>query len=305
MRSCIAPVAVVAILAAVTPAFADSLVENLGPREIALGDASRAEATGGMAVNLNPAGLPLTREVVFEGSFGYRSEDSASLIGVSACDSTVPIPGCFYYKYLSASPEVAGLQLSRRLHEGGVLLARAIAPRVAIGVNGKYFDYNTELDGEASASGFSVDAGASVRASSRIALGVVGYNLAGEDSSQYPLGLGAGLSVRPVPNLGLVFDGVWNFDRPEETAIGRYGGGAEYFVRSSDSLSGYPLRAGLVHDRARESTSLTGGLGLVSAKVALDVSARYQVGGEGDELLVIGSLRIFGPRQEMSSLGGL
>ena len=72
----------------------DALEDMLGPREIALGEALRGAATGGSAIGLNPAGIPLTRELVFEGGYGYRFSDQASLIGVSACDSTAGAPGC-------------------------------------------------------------------------------------------------------------------------------------------------------------------------------------------------------------------
>ena len=57
----------------------DALVDMLGPREIAVGEAMRGGATGSSAIGLNPAGLPLNRELVFEGGYGYR----ASRLGVA------------------------------------------------------------------------------------------------------------------------------------------------------------------------------------------------------------------------------
>src|ERR1044071_1055967 len=75
----------------------DALVDTLGPREIAVGEAMRGAATGASAASLNPAGLPLNRELVFEGGYGYRLDDQASLFGVSACDSTSAVLRCLYF----------------------------------------------------------------------------------------------------------------------------------------------------------------------------------------------------------------
>ena len=55
----------------------DSLVDSLGPREMAVGEALRGAATGASAIALNPAGLPLNRELVFEGGYGYPLADQA------------------------------------------------------------------------------------------------------------------------------------------------------------------------------------------------------------------------------------
>src|SRR4029078_2609289 len=96
---------VIASLIGTAHADGDSLVDSLGPREVAGGEALRGSATGATAIGMNPAGLPLNRELVFEGGYGYRLSDSASLLGVSACDSTSAMPGCFYYQYSRSSAE--------------------------------------------------------------------------------------------------------------------------------------------------------------------------------------------------------
>jgi hypothetical protein len=45
---------------------------------------------------------------------------------------------------------------------------------------------------------------------------------------------------------------------------------------------------------ALDATYVTGGLGITTSTVALDLGARKQL--EGDEITVLASLRIFGPR---------
>src|ERR1043165_1694007 len=92
--SLVVGVSLVGSLISTAHADGDALVDNLGPREVAVGEALRASATGASAIGMNPAGLPLNRELVFEGGYGWRGTDDATLIGVSACDSTNAAPGC-------------------------------------------------------------------------------------------------------------------------------------------------------------------------------------------------------------------
>lgn len=282
------------ILSSTAPAGASSLTDYFGPREISVGETLRANAQGSMATTLNPAGLALSRQLVFEGSYGYRPTDSASTVAASACDSTVPIPGCFYYHYFTAQPEVAGMEFSRRVHEVGLAAARAITRRIAIGINWRYFDYESNLSGEEDSNGFAGDAGLTLQASEGIQVAVVGYNLLAADSVQYPMAIGAGIALRPAAALSIGADGVWNLDAPEGAGTGRYGGGIEYFFQTSDRQTGYPLRLGAIYDNEIDSTYVTGGLGLSTLKIGIDIGGRKQVDG-GDEFIILGSLRLFGP----------
>jgi hypothetical protein len=292
------PVALAGVLVAVTAsrpvrADADSLVEDQGPREVALGGAMRAMATGSMATTLNPAGLALSRDLVFEGGYGYRPGDSASVLQLSACDSTGAAPGCFYYHYLTASPTIGGMDEHRRAHLVGFALSRQILPHILIGGTVKYFNYKSDLMGEQDASGFNWDIGVTARLSDLVNVAAVGYDLWGKESSQFPRGVGAGISARPLPALTMAFDALWNLDATGST--GRYGGGLEYFLSTRGGQMGYPIRVGAAHDVALGGTYVSGGLGITSVKVGFDIGARREVSG-GDELLVTASLRFFGPR---------
>jgi len=292
-RSLLAAVAL-SWLSSTAAADANSLTDYFGPREISLGETMRADSYGSLATTLNPAGLALNRQLVFEGSYGYRPGDSASAVGVSACDSTVAVPGCFYYHYLGAEPTLEGAGYDRRVHEGGIAAAKALSSRLFFGVNARYFDYESNLMGEADSSGFAADLGLTLKATSNIQAGLVGYNLLAAESAQYPMGIGAGVTVRPGAALAIGLDGLWNLDVPEGKGTGRYGAGAEYFLMSADQQSGYPLRLGVVHDRELKGTYATAGLGYTSLKLGLDIGARKQVDG-GDELMVLAGLRVFGP----------
>jgi hypothetical protein len=287
-------VCLLSILAAgdVARADADGLTDALGPRELAVGGGLRAGAVGSLATSLNPAGVALTRELVFEGSYGYRPDDSASLVALTACDSTNVVPGCFYYRYASVTPTFEGMDVHQRSHVGGMTLSRALSPRFILGTGIKYFNVlRDDMSGEAD-SGINWDLGTLLRVTDTLNLAVVGYNIKGSTSSEFPRAIGAGATLRPSPLVAATFDAVWDLDT--DGATGRYGGGVEYFVSTQQGKVGYPLRAGALHDVAL-GTYVSGGLGLATPKLGLDVGFRKQV-ADGDELQFSASLRVFGPR---------
>jgi hypothetical protein len=291
--------AVVLLVVAFAPsarADASSLFEGLGPRVLAGGEARRGAAQGAAATTMNPAGLSLTRDLVFEGAFGYRPGDGANLVAISACDSTVVIPGCFYYHYLSADPTVSGTSFRRTGHEFGFSLSRHVGSRLILGTTSKYFDYESELADEGETDGFSFDVGVLAILSEGLKVGVVGYNVLGDDSPHYPAATGAGVALRLTPELLLSADGLWNLDLDDDQTTGRYGAGAEYFLTSGDRQSAFPVRIGGLHDATVEGTYVTGGLGYRTARLGLDVGAKKQVSG-GDELMIQASLRLFAPTQ--------
>ncbi|ACY12787.1 hypothetical protein [Haliangium ochraceum] len=275
-------------LLAAAPALADSPSDYLGAREVAMGDGLRADARGAAAATLNPAGLALNRELVFEGSYGYLADDpDAHVVAASGCDSTVPIPGCFQYRYFRRSP-VDG-EARFRVHEFSTSLARAFGQVASAGVTIKYID---EAGPEGDDSGIAVDGGILLRAHSVAQLAVVGYNLVTFDETNYARAVGAGLAVRPLPALAVTADGLWQLGQDGST--GRYGGGAEYFISTTNGQSGYPLRAGVVHDVAEDATYVSAGLGIASSSVGIDLGGRKQIGGDGFD--IVANLRIFGPR---------
>jgi len=272
----------------------DSLTDLLGPREIAVGEAMRGGATGETGASENPSGLSLNRELVFEGGYGYRPTDSASLIGVSACDSTNPLPGCFFYNYAGVSPEQGGMTVHRTTHVGGIALSRMLVPRILLGTTTKYFHVTSDAPGESNASGFAFDLGVTVRLTQILNLGVSAQNLyATRTSPEFPRAVGGGLYARPVPMLALGFDARWRLDGSDHSA--RYGGGAELFLSGSGGQSGYPIRVGALHDDGLGATYLSAGLGFASTTWGIDLAGRHEITG-GSENLIIASMRFFGPR---------
>jgi hypothetical protein len=271
----------------------DDLVDTLGPREIALGEALRGGATGASAIALNPAGLPLSRDVVFEGGYGYRESDSASLVTASACDTTSAIPGCFYYDYAGANPALGSMSLHTSTQIVGTALAFPITPRVFLGTNMRYLHFDSDVMGHPATSGFNGDAGAMLRLTDLVNVGVAGYNLVGTDSVDFPRTVGGGVYAHPIPNLALGFDSRWKL---EGSSAARYGGGAELFLRTGNGQTGFPIRAGALHDGDLDATYLSGGLGIASLTYAVDIAARHAISGAQHETLVIASMLFFGPR---------
>jgi hypothetical protein len=293
-RNLIVAGALLTAFSASAQAEADSFTDNLGPRELALGESMRAGAVGSLSTVLNPAGLALNQQLVFEGSYGFRNADNASIASISACDSTTPVAGCFYYHYLSASPDVAGMDTNKRFHDAGFSAARALSPQLLLGTNTHFFDYNSNLAGEEDVRGYAIDVGMIFKPSPAVSVAGVGYNLIGTEAVQYPRGVATGLMLRPGQGtLGLSLDALWNIEKDAD-ASGRYGGGLEYFLGSGQG-TGYPIRAGGVFDAATDAGFATLGVGYANAKMGFDIGGRKQLSGDGDELIIQAGLRIVGP----------
>jgi hypothetical protein len=294
MRSLVPGVVVAATLLGTT-AYADNdaLGDLLGPREIAVGEAMRGGATGASAIGLNPAGLPLNRELVFEGGYGYRPGDSASLIGVSACDSTAAMPGCFFYDYAGSNPDLDGVSMHRSQHVAGLALGRMVTPRIMFGSTIKYFHVDSDVMSDPKSSGFNWDLGATLRLTDMVNVGVAGYNLYGSESIEFPRAVGGGVLARPLPTVAVSFDMRWRLDGMDQSA--RYGGGLEWFLVGKNGQTGYPIRIGALHDNGLGASYLSGGLGLKGMQYGIDLALRREIKG-GNETMFIASMRFFGPR---------
>lgn len=303
MRSIVTAVLGVSCLLGTATAEADSLNDLMGPREIAVGEGMRGSATGASAIGLNPAGLPLNRELVFEGGYGWRGTDDASLIGVSACDSTNAAPGCFFYDYLGSNPELGGMTGTRTTHVGGMALSKLLLPRVMVGATVKYFSFKSDMPDEMKQSGFVADFGATLRLTQMINLGLAGMNLysSGDKHPMFPRAAGGGFHARPMPNLSLGFDARWMLDAEDISSSIRYGGGAELFLSGQRGQTGYPLRVGALRDEGLGATFVSGGLGMSTLKWSIDLAVRREVKG-GDETMALASMRFWGPREAAPSL---
>ena len=75
----------------------------------------------------------------------------------------------------------------------------------------------------------------------------------------------------------------------------RYGGGAECSWRRSNGQTGFPIRAGVLHDNGLDATYVSGGLGIATHEVTASTSPRrFAVSGPSDKM-IIASMRFYGP----------
>jgi hypothetical protein len=268
----------------------------VNPRALGMGESLRAAATGALATVLNPAGVALAKTYVLEGGYAYRPEDSANIQFVAICDSvTTSVAACLAYDHLSADMTTDG-QGARSRHQAGLTLGVPLGESLALGTTLRYVSYTESPPPSLSAyphDGLTLDAGLTYRLMPTLTLGVAGYNLAGNDDGHYTRALGFGLAWSAQGSLLVAADGRYDFGAKS----GRYGGGAEYLFTTSDGQSGFPLRLGFVYDSGLKASYLTGGLGVVTPRIAVDLAARKEVDGPGNELMLQASLRVFFPTQ--------
>jgi hypothetical protein len=281
----------VALCAGAAEVRADMLNESLGPRAVGAGEALSAAAYGSVAKSLNPAGVGLSKAYVVEGSYGFRPEDDAKIASVSICDSTRRVSACLSYDFVTASPTEG----ERTLHVVSLATAFPLSDKVILGVTNRYIRYSesgseampvdNSRDGD-----WAADAGLVLRLSPMFNVAVVAHNLLGADEDQFPRSIGGGVAFFATPNLLIGADGRY----ATEMEYGRYSGGAEYFFSGSDGQQGFPIRLGYVYDDRFGAQFVTGGLGYVTQKFAIDAGVRKQV-VEGDELTVQLGVRLFLP----------
>ena len=275
----------------------------LGPRSVGMGGTLRAAPSGETALLLNPAGMTLRKSYVVNALYQYRASDAGSLVNVSVVDSaTKAIAADLFYSFMHASPrraltmpgnKIFSLEETISGHESGLALAYPLANLVHLGLTGKYVRISVEQpedtpeavqnDGD---SGFTMDFGVVVRPLPSINLAATFVNAIPIDDPAYTRQLGLGVSYAMGSRLLAEFDAVLDFDRGDEVKAS-YHGGAELFMGNF-----YALRGGAMHDTFRDATYVTGGLGVVAKKLALDFGLRQMVDG-GAETMIAFSARVF------------
>ena len=265
---------------------ADSVLDTVDARSLGMGEARRAEAFGSASTSLNPSGLSLNKQLVFEGAYGFNDTNDDKLIRAVACDSTVPVGGCFFYNFQSLHLDPTLDSDDQSYHLFGATSARAISSHLHVGFTFKYVNF----EGASEESGFATDVGLTLELSRGIRVAGVGYNLYHTvDHPEFERAFATALSVRPGNGaLAINGDAYWNTER--EGKSGRYSGGAEYFFSPSKTVS-YPIRVGAIRDRNLSNTYLNWGFGIQTVKIGLDVGIRRQI-SDGDEWLFQGSLNL-------------
>ncbi|MCK5799876.1 MAG: hypothetical protein KAI47_21950 [Deltaproteobacteria bacterium] len=280
----------------------------VGTRAIGMGGALRAAALGPSSVLLNPAGMSLARMYVTDALYQYRGSDSASQLSASVVDSTTSrhLGAGLFYNFGHASPKYTlpgskgpiGVEETRNTHEIGGALSMALGQFLTFGVLGRYINVDVSLNDGApeglsvpDISAFTMDVGGIIRLGKSFNVAIVGYNLIPVDhrfSALYPQTLGLGVSYAMGTLLLAEFDTVLDFSSdPTKDATASFHGGVEALFAKR-----YVLRAGVAHDMRLVTTYVSGGVGIVTRRVGVEVALRQMVAG-GPETLFAASVKVF------------
>ncbi len=312
LRTLLALSATLAVLGRAPRAGADDVV---GTRALGMADALTGAAVGSAAVHLNPSGMTLVRGYVVEAAYGYRGNDGMSTFDGSVVDTLTSSLGAgVFFNYLTSSPK-AGLfmpgtlpaegKLDRSGYQVGLALALPLAEFLHLGATGKYATYESRVANQApldSGSGFTLDAGATLRLGSLVNLAVAGTNLIDLKTRETPVGLAFGAALFALDALVLDFDARLDFSSFQDVdggdqVVPKYAFGGELFLQSVALRAGYLNDRGARYAAGRTPLALqfaTVGLSIVGRGGALDAGLRQQVSGSGDhETLFNVGLRLF------------
>jgi hypothetical protein len=267
-----------------------------GTRALGTGGALRGAATGDSALTLNPSGMSLMRAYVIEGAYSYDhiAGGGSNLGRVSIVDSTsgFNIAGGVYYNYLddeTVTPHRSG-------HEGGVALSFPIGEHFFLGGMAKYLRLSNDGPRPAGVpsrvSGFTFDAGLTIKPVNAISIGLAAQNLVDLHTSRAPRMFGGGIAVGATSDLLFALDAAVDTTTAGHKVWSVMGGG-EYLV-----LKRFALRAGGGHRGLTKAGYLSAGFSLIAQFGALDFGFQQDLSGSPKETFIGASARLFLPAPE-------
>ena len=155
MRRVLSVSLLASVLALTAPPRSAGAIEDLiSPRSMAMGNSLRADATGALGPQLNPAGMAMKRGYSIELMYGFRVQDVGSNLNLSIVDSiTSKVAAGVYYSFVWSRPKlhlipnggttVVTPDVTREGHETGVALALPLGDKFGLGVTMKYLTVST------------------------------------------------------------------------------------------------------------------------------------------------------------------
>src|ERR1017187_5973990 len=202
---------------------------------------------------------------------------------------------------VSADRDVAGLSAlpscwpAMATVGGGLTKARRTnktnIDKIFLGGSAKYVHFTDATS--TTHTGFTFDAGLTLRPIPQLSIGAVGYNLLDRETPWAPRAVGGGVAVLPMPMLLLVFDSVLEkvYDNSGRDKVMYYMGGGEISFAASAAI-----RAGGGHDGLTKNSYVSAGFSLLSADIgALDIGLRQDVSGAKKTTIFGVSARLFVP----------
>jgi opacity protein-like surface antigen len=271
------------------------------PRALGMGGALAATGVSTVGLYINPANMALAQV--------YHPEARRQSYGVAAVDSVLNsghLAGGVAGSFSSMDPD--GIDRRWTDLRGG--LAYPFGDRLSIGATVRSlrvqqatgvgpFGASYASDGTPSSPLFNqilFDVGATLSITDALRLGLVGKNLTNPGTSFAPTTLNAGLGYT-VHQFTVEADGLADFTTWHTTKY-RVAVGAELFVAEH-----FAIRLGYRYDQGLQTNAISGGLGYVDQRWAIEGSVRRDVTGDNPSTMMSIALRYFVDTMGQSSAG--
>jgi hypothetical protein len=267
------------------------------PRTAAMGGALRAFSNSLEALQINPANLAASRVYHVGGVAQFWTDANRQSYGASIVDSVVSrsrMAGGVSANWLFQDAD----GVDREAMDIRLGLALPISDKLLIGASGRYLDLKENgyprgldvlppsvasggLEGASIVKDITFDAGLSIRPVPGLGVSLVGQNITDPGHGFLPLLLGGGIGFGT--NMFTVEgDMMGDFTTYDETTW-RYMVGGEFLAAGT-----YPLRVGYRFDEGQDSHALSAGIGYAAREFSFDVSARHVLGEDSLTAIFIG-----------------
>jgi hypothetical protein len=249
------------------------------------------------ALQLNPANLAATRVYHVAGLAQFWTDSNRQSYGASIVDSVVSrsrMAGGVSANWIFQDPD----GVDREAMDLRLGLALPISDKLLVGASARYLDLkengyprgldvlppsvaSSGLDGGSIVKDITFDAGLSVRPVPGLGISVVGQNITDPGHGFLPLLLGGAVGFGT--NVFTIEGDMMGDFTTYETTTWRYMLGGEFLAAGT-----YPLRVGYRYDEGQQSHALSGGIGYAAREFSFDLSARHVFGDESLTAFFIG-----------------